>query len=114
MTTRIRNADIIIAYDAAADDHVYRRDLDVVFDASGILHLGEGFTGEITREIDGLTVTKLAVGPMNNNAYLLRCTQTDEGLLIDAANEADRLRELLTAAARAILGIGHQPRTATR
>jgi len=53
MTTRIRNADIVIAYDAAADDHVYRRDLDVVFDASGILHLGEGYTGAVTREIDG-------------------------------------------------------------
>jgi glyoxylase-like metal-dependent hydrolase (beta-lactamase superfamily II) len=33
---------------------------------------------------------------MSNNAYLLRCTQTDEGLLIDAANEADRLRELVS------------------
>ena len=31
---------------------------------------------------------------MSNNAYLLRCTQTGEGLLIDAANEADRLRDL--------------------
>ena len=40
-------------------------------------------------------ITKLVVGPMSNNAYLLRCTQTDEGLLIDAANEADRLRELV-------------------
>ncbi|HEY2277709.1 MAG TPA: MBL fold metallo-hydrolase, partial [Streptosporangiaceae bacterium] len=29
-----------------------------------------------TREIDGLTVTKLAVGPMDNNAYLLRDTGT--------------------------------------
>jgi len=53
MTTRIRNADIVIVYDAAADDHVYRRDLDVVFDESGILHLGDGFTGEVAREIDG-------------------------------------------------------------
>jgi glyoxylase-like metal-dependent hydrolase (beta-lactamase superfamily II) len=47
------------------------------------------------RRLPGLTIAKLAVGPMNNNAYLLRCTQTDEGLLIDAANEADRLRELV-------------------
>ena len=53
MTTRIRNADIVIAYDAVAEDHVYRRDLDVVFDESGILHLGDGFTGEVAREIDG-------------------------------------------------------------
>ncbi|MBE7189087.1 MBL fold metallo-hydrolase [Jatrophihabitans endophyticus] len=48
------------------------------------------------RRLPGLTIAKLAVGPMSNNAYLLRCTQTDEGLLIDAANEADRLRELVT------------------
>jgi glyoxylase-like metal-dependent hydrolase (beta-lactamase superfamily II) len=47
------------------------------------------------RRLPGLTIAKLAVGPMSNNAYLLRCTQTDEGLLIDAANEAERLRELV-------------------
>ena len=47
------------------------------------------------RRLPGLTIVKLAVGPMDNNAYLLRCTQTEEGLLIDAANEADRLRELI-------------------
>jgi glyoxylase-like metal-dependent hydrolase (beta-lactamase superfamily II) len=47
------------------------------------------------RRLDGLTIVKLAVGPMSNNAYLLRCTQTGEGLLIDAANEADRLRDLV-------------------
>jgi glyoxylase-like metal-dependent hydrolase (beta-lactamase superfamily II) len=48
------------------------------------------------RRLPGLTIAKLAVGPMNNNAYLLRCTQTDEGLLIDAANEPARLRDLVT------------------
>ncbi len=60
------------------------------------------YTGAVTvggdmdvRRLPGLTIAKLAVGPMNNNAYLLRCTQTDEGLLIDAANEADRMRELV-------------------
>ena len=47
------------------------------------------------RRQPGLTIAKLAVGPMSNNAYLLRCPNTDEGLLIDAANEADRLRELV-------------------
>ena len=59
---------------------------------SGEVHVG-GAPG--TREIDGLTVTKIAVGPMNNNAYLLRCTSTGQGLLIDAANEAGRLIELI-------------------
>jgi glyoxylase-like metal-dependent hydrolase (beta-lactamase superfamily II) len=48
------------------------------------------------RRLPGLTIAKLAVGPMSNNAYLLRCPTTDEGLLIDAANEADRLRELVS------------------
>jgi glyoxylase-like metal-dependent hydrolase (beta-lactamase superfamily II) len=47
------------------------------------------------RRLPGLTIAKLAVGPMSNNAYLLRCTESDEGLLIDAANEAQRLRELV-------------------
>ena len=47
------------------------------------------------RRLPGLTIAKMAVGAMDNNAYLLRCTQTGEGLLIDAANEADRLRELI-------------------
>jgi glyoxylase-like metal-dependent hydrolase (beta-lactamase superfamily II) len=60
------------------------------------------YTGDVSvggpadsRDITGLTVTKLAVGPMDNNAYLLRCTQTGQAVLIDAANEADRLIELI-------------------
>lgn len=47
------------------------------------------------RELDALTVTKLSVGPMDNNAYLLRCRSTGDQLLIDAANEAPRLLELI-------------------
>jgi cytosine/adenosine deaminase-related metal-dependent hydrolase len=53
MITRIGRADVVIAYDPETDDHVYRRDLDVVFDESGILHLGSGWTGTVDREIDG-------------------------------------------------------------
>jgi glyoxylase-like metal-dependent hydrolase (beta-lactamase superfamily II) len=48
-----------------------------------------------TRELPGLTITKVAVGPMDNNAYLLRCTQTGELALIDAANEAATLLQLI-------------------
>lgn len=47
------------------------------------------------RELPGLTVTKVSVGPYDNNAYILRCTATGEQLLIDAANEPARLLELL-------------------
>ena len=43
------------------------------------------------RDLAKLTITKLSVGEMDNNAYLLRCQHTDEQLLIDAANEPDRL-----------------------
>jgi len=60
------------------------------------------YTGNVTvggppdsRELPGLSVTKLAVGPMDNNAYLLRDLRTGEALLIDAAAEADRLIELI-------------------
>jgi glyoxylase-like metal-dependent hydrolase (beta-lactamase superfamily II) len=48
-----------------------------------------------TRELPGLTITKVAVGPHDNNAYVLRCAVTRERLLIDAANEAPRLLELV-------------------
>jgi glyoxylase-like metal-dependent hydrolase (beta-lactamase superfamily II) len=41
----------------------------------------------------GLTLTKVSVGPMDNNAYLLR--SGDEQLLIDAANDAGTLLELI-------------------
>ncbi|MDF2968067.1 MAG: metallo-beta-lactamase superfamily protein, partial [Nocardioidaceae bacterium] len=41
------------------------------------------YTGQVSvggdadvRELDHLTITKLAVGPMQNNAYLLRCRET--------------------------------------
>ena len=43
------------------------------------------------RDLAALSVTKVSVGPMDNNAYLLRCRDTGEQLLIDAANEPDRL-----------------------
>ncbi|MEU3553003.1 MBL fold metallo-hydrolase [Streptomyces fragilis] len=42
-------------------------------------------------ELRDLMITKIAVGPMDNNAYLLRCRATDEQLLIDAANDAHTL-----------------------
>ncbi|CAN5875298.1 MBL fold metallo-hydrolase [soil metagenome] len=47
------------------------------------------------RVLPDLEISKLSVGPMDNNAYLLRCPATGDGLLIDAANEDDRLLELV-------------------
>ncbi|XVV14712.1 MBL fold metallo-hydrolase [Actinoplanes sp. CA-131856] len=58
------------------------------------------YTGDVsvggpadTRDLGGLTITKVAVGPMENNAYLLR--SGGRQLLIDAANEAPTLLKLI-------------------
>ncbi|MCW2580240.1 MAG: Zn-dependent hydrolase, glyoxylase [Blastococcus sp.] len=60
------------------------------------------YTGDVevggpaqVRELPGLTIGKVAVSEMANNAYLLRCTGTGEALLIDAAAEPDALRALI-------------------
>jgi glyoxylase-like metal-dependent hydrolase (beta-lactamase superfamily II) len=49
----------------------------------------------IRRDLDALSITKVSVGSMDNNAYLLVCRATNEALLIDAANEPDRLADLV-------------------
>ncbi|HEY2442090.1 MAG TPA: MBL fold metallo-hydrolase [Streptosporangiaceae bacterium] len=56
-----------------------------------------------SRELPGLTVTKLAVGPMDNNAYLLRCTSTGQQVLVDAANDADALLDLVGGELAAVI-----------
>lgn len=60
------------------------------------------YTGNVTvggpaqvRELPHLMISKLAVGPLDNNCYLLRCRSTGTQLLIDAAEEPHRLRELI-------------------
>ncbi len=47
------------------------------------------------RQLPDLTISKLSVGPMDNNAYLLVCRHTGDALLIDAANDSERLADLL-------------------
>jgi glyoxylase-like metal-dependent hydrolase (beta-lactamase superfamily II) len=47
-----------------------------------------------TREIDGITLTKIAVGPYDNNAYLLRSAVSGEQVLIDAASDPRTLLNL--------------------
>ena len=52
----------------------------------------------------GINVHKLVVGPLDNNVFVVRCAQTGEAVLIDAANEHDRLLELCrTLGVRTIL-----------
>ena len=60
------------------------------------------YTGDVSvggsaqvHELPRLIVCKLAVGPYDNNAYLLRCRATGRQVLIDAAAEPERLLDLI-------------------
>jgi glyoxylase-like metal-dependent hydrolase (beta-lactamase superfamily II) len=73
------------------------------------------YTGHVTqggppdvRELDDLVITKVSVRPMDNNCYLLRCRSTGEQVLIDAANEPDRLLEVIGDAGLSTVVTTHQ------
>lgn len=60
--------------------------------------MADRYTGDVqvggpsqTRPLPGLSVTKVAVGGYDNNAYFLRCERTGDVLLVDAAAEPERL-----------------------
>ncbi|MGV0850024.1 MBL fold metallo-hydrolase [Mycolicibacterium phlei] len=61
----------------------------------------DNYTGHVDpgtaarRTLPGATIVKASVGPMDNNAYLITCARTGETLLIDAANDAPVLLELI-------------------
>jgi glyoxylase-like metal-dependent hydrolase (beta-lactamase superfamily II) len=75
------------------------------------------YTGDVhvagpagVHELPRLIISKLAVGPMNNNTYLLRDRDTGEQLLIDAAAEPDRIMGLIgTDGIRGILTTHRHP-----
>ncbi|MDO5501565.1 MAG: MBL fold metallo-hydrolase [Actinomycetia bacterium] len=60
------------------------------------------YTGTVTpggpsevRELSGLTLRKMSVSDMHNNVYLLTCTATGDQLLVDAADDPDRIAQLI-------------------
>ncbi|BBX16621.1 Zn-dependent hydrolase [Mycolicibacterium duvalii] len=61
----------------------------------------ENYTGHVEprtaarRTLPGASIVKVSVGPMDNNAYLVTCSRTGDTLLIDAANDAPILLELI-------------------
>jgi glyoxylase-like metal-dependent hydrolase (beta-lactamase superfamily II) len=61
----------------------------------------DNYTGHVEprtaarRTLPGASIVKVSVGPMDNNAYLVTCSATGEALLIDAANDAEILLELI-------------------
>jgi glyoxylase-like metal-dependent hydrolase (beta-lactamase superfamily II) len=65
--------------------------------------LRDDYTGHVDpgtaarRALPGVTIVKASVGPMDNNAYLVTCSATGKTLLIDAANDADVLLDLIRA-----------------
>ncbi|GAA6526736.1 MBL fold metallo-hydrolase [Intrasporangium sp. DVR] len=63
---------------------------------------GDDYTGHVVpdgpvavRELRDLTIRKLAVSEMSNNVYLLTCRATGSQLLIDAADDAHRILEVV-------------------
>jgi glyoxylase-like metal-dependent hydrolase (beta-lactamase superfamily II) len=74
------------------------------------------YTGEVTpggdpdrRTAGKLEIAKLAVDPqMSNNCYLLRCSETGDQVLVDAADEAGRLLELIGDGGLASVVTTHQ------
>ncbi|WGX99388.1 MBL fold metallo-hydrolase [Nocardioides sp. L-11A] len=74
------------------------------------------YTGEVTvggaadvRELAGLTITKVAVDEkMSNNCYLLRCGDTGEQVLIDAAAAPETLLPLIGDAGLTAVVTTHQ------
>ena len=61
-------------------------------------------------ELAHLVISKVAVGPRDNNAYLLRCRATDEQLLIDAAADPATLLELIGPGGLATVVTTHRHR----
>lgn len=61
----------------------------------------DNYTGHVEpgtaarRTLPGASIVKVSVGPMDNNAYLVTCSRTGETLLIDAANDAPILLEVI-------------------
>ena len=73
------------------------------------------YTGDVTqggppdvRELTDLIITKVSVRPMDNNCYLLRCRSTGEQVLIDAANEPERLLQIIGDAGLSTVVTTHQ------
>ena len=79
--------------------------------------MSDGYTGKVVpggpadvRELAHLVITKFSVGPHDNNAFLLRCRETGEQLLVDAPTDAPRLLEVAGGAGLATIVMTHNHR----
>ncbi|NKY49326.1 MBL fold metallo-hydrolase [Nocardia vermiculata] len=67
-----------------------------------VITLDIPYTGHIApgadpqqREVPGARIVKMSVGGMDNNVYLVQDAATGDAVLIDAANESERIQALL-------------------
>ncbi|WP_405180209.1 MBL fold metallo-hydrolase [Nocardia sp. NBC_01377] len=67
-----------------------------------MITIDQPYTGHVSpgsnpqrRDIPGARIIKMSVGKMNNNCYLVQDAATGATLLIDAANEPERIAELV-------------------
>lgn len=62
------------------------------------------------RTLPNASIIKVSVGPMDNNAYLVTCNSTGKTLLIDAANDAEVLLDVIKqhAAELSLIVTSHQ------
>jgi glyoxylase-like metal-dependent hydrolase (beta-lactamase superfamily II) len=51
-------------------------------------------TDTLIWDATGVEIHQVVVGPVDNNVLVLRCTETGEAVLLDAANEHERLLDL--------------------
>src|SRR3954453_289695 len=45
-------------------------------------------------EDEQVEITKVVVGPMDKNVFVVRCRETGDAVMLDAANEHDKLLDL--------------------
>ncbi|MDF3280091.1 MULTISPECIES: MBL fold metallo-hydrolase [unclassified Gordonia (in: high G+C Gram-positive bacteria)] len=68
---------------------------------SNDLAISDDYTGDLSesgpqrRTLSHATITKMSVGPMDNNTYIITSTSSGEQLIIDAANDGDDILAVL-------------------
>lgn len=67
------------------------------------VEIDHNYTGHVSpgsdaqaRDIPGAAIVKMSVGPMDNNVYVVQCSSSGKSVLIDAANDADRINGLVS------------------
>ncbi|MFI6046399.1 MBL fold metallo-hydrolase [Nocardia sp. NPDC051321] len=77
-----------------------------------MINIDRPYTGHVSpgsdpqqHDVPGARIIKMSVGGMDNNCYLVQCTTTGAALLIDAANEAERIAELIDFVAPGQIGV---------